>query len=228
MQPQQAGPQSPRPIRIVSAPQRGPITVCFASEIDGVLTHWPRGRSELCAGEGACPASVHRGHTVWKGFAAGWQWDRTEKLWIACVLEITECGEESLRGLELVGAVYEMERKGRGRKNDPVQLKFVQQRDEAELNTGFPFHRVVERAYHTDHCLWGVPNPLPPREIQGPVSAKGPYASAKPPKPKKPGMTTAEALGGKRLAELAAERQRLADLDQAEAAGVADLNGKSP
>lgn len=167
---------SSTPLRIHAAPKAGAAVICFAGPIEGVLTHWPHAHSVLCAGVDDCPKSLHSGKTIWKGFAAGWVWDRLSRTWFPVAQEITECLEEIMRGRDLVGEVWLLERKGKGRKNDPVMGRFLERRDEPELCTPFNVRLCVERSYHTSRVRWGVANPLPAKTMVDPIAVRGPRA----------------------------------------------------
>jgi hypothetical protein len=169
---------SARPVGTRSVPKAVPITVCFAGPIQGVITHRYQGKTWACPGASPCPAAIHRSMTIWKGYAPGREWDFTTKAWEPCVIEVTECLEEQLRGRQLAGEVWLLTRQATKGKSGKVVGTFLERRQDPELVLAFEILNPLRRLFHQEHFEIGVPNPLAPRLMLAPVALSGPACMA--------------------------------------------------
>jgi len=110
----------PRPgdvvdVHLVSVPQTGSIIVRLLAPPRGIITHWvpgkPRGRSVACPGRLHCLTAIHRQRSTWKGYCpAQLRRDGKPAVWVPCVIEITEFMFSLLKGQDVRGQVWRMER----------------------------------------------------------------------------------------------------------------------
>lgn len=161
-------------VRVMGVPRAGGVCVVFAGPVTGILTHWHQGRSTGCPGAAKCPPSVHRGRTIWKGYAPVRAWSASAEKWLPAVLEITECLEEQLRGRRLVGEMWHLVRATGAKKSAQVSGVYYATRDEPGLVQGFDILPVVQRLYHSTDLEIGVPNPLPKKVSVVEVACEGP------------------------------------------------------
>lgn len=195
-----SGDRSAHPVRVLPVPKGHGVVVIFAGPIEGCLSHWHQGRSLLCPGPEECAPSIHRGRTLWKGFAPVRHWNPHSETWRPAVLEVTEHLEEELHGRQLIGEVWFLQRAGTGKKSDPVQGSFLERRDDRTLTAPFSVMPALNRMYHCAEIRFGIPNPVPRKMLLPEIAAAGPElpAEAAAPEPSKP---TGEQL--KKLREFA-------------------------
>lgn len=163
-----------RPVEVLSVKTGIPVVVRFLAGYQGILTHYSRSGPVWCPGPGECPSTVHKGKLIWKGYAAVQQWLRAGRQWQPDVLEITERLEEVLRGRDLRGEVWLLERKGAGHPSDPLFGAFCSRADLVELGPSFDPLPVVQRVYHSTALRFGAPNPMPPKILLPNVTGSAP------------------------------------------------------
>lgn len=150
----------------------------LASEIRGVMTHYHRGRSQVCLGDD-CPPAMHRDKQFWKGYIASEWYDKKLKLWFPTVLEVTECLELDMRGIIERGQVWELFRHAEAKKGEPVRGALHETLDASRLREPFDILPVLRTLFH---CLGAFPmpvkNPLPPRVLIQPASDDPPRVIA--------------------------------------------------
>lgn len=150
----------------------------LSPEIRGVMTHFHRGRSQVCMGDD-CPPAMHREKQFWKGYVACEFYDKKPKLWFPTVLEVTECLELDMRGIIERGQVWELFRHAEAKKGEPVRGALHETLDAAKLRDPFDIIPVLRTLYH---CLGVFPasvkNPLPPRVLIQPTSDDAPQVLA--------------------------------------------------
>jgi hypothetical protein len=139
-----------------------------------MLAHWQKGPSMGCPGVSKCPSAVHRGRTIWKGYAAVRIWWANVNKWIPAVLELTECLEEQLRGRSLLGEMWHLTRMANKKKMSQVHGVYYATREERELKQTFDVIPVVQRLYHSTEIEFGVPNPMPKKITVAEVNCEGP------------------------------------------------------
>lgn len=149
--------------RVVAVPDSGTLHVTFLDEIDGVLEHWPSRVSQLCTGVTTCPGNTHRSPTFWKGYTSAECWDYQTRAWRPCVVEVTECLEEQLRGGALRGQTWALTREKPGKRNSRIVGQLLETVPGDQLTPAFDFRLVLSRIKHCHSILWGVPNPLVPQ-----------------------------------------------------------------
>lgn len=98
----------------------------------------------------------------------------TSQRWNPCVLEVTECLEESLRGRHLAGEVWMLTREGGKRRSGKVLGAYLETKAETELLRTFDVRAPLFRMYHTTELEFGVLNPLPPKLLLPSIAAPAP------------------------------------------------------
>jgi hypothetical protein len=184
-------PPSTSVVRIEGVPRGEGIAVVFAGPIVGLFTHWASGRSHGCPGALKCPPTLHRGRTVWKGYAAIRRWTAVQSVWTAAVLEITEALEEQLRGRELMGEMWHLTRASAVKKSAQVSGIYYARRDEPELRSTFDIVPAIQRLYHSLELEFGATNQLPAKTLVEHVICAGPTTAAEV-APRQPSAPTAE------------------------------------
>ncbi len=168
-------PSSPvRPVQVLSIKTGVPVVVRFLSGYGGILTHYAGKVPTWCAGPGVCPATEHKKKLIWKGYAPVHSWLKSAGQWQPDVLEITERLEEVLRGRDLRGEVWLLERRGEGHKSDPLFGAFCSRADLSEIGPTFDPLPVVQRLYHAPALQFGAANPMPPKVLLPNVAGVAP------------------------------------------------------
>jgi hypothetical protein len=161
------------PVRIFSVPLNVLVYVRFLDAIRGLPTHFYSGRSVPCQGQECLPAA-HKGRQVWKFYGPGEVWEPGPKLWRPWVLEITENLEEQLRGLQLRGQVWALERSGKTPKKSVVTGMYCETLDERSVPRPFDVESVLMRFFRVATLNLGLPSPIPPRLLLSPREGKEP------------------------------------------------------
>lgn len=191
VQPAHGAPVPPPPrevVRIVPVPIAHPIVVLFAGPVEGLLVHRHQSRPHACPGEASCPPTVHRARTLWYGYAPVYVWRTGREDWAAGILEVTEALEEVLRGRDLRGELWMLERSTAKRKTGPVGGVLLERRDDVATPPPFDIRAPLHRLYHTTELLLGVGNPLPRKLVMEPARLAPPpspeaFGLAEPPRP---------------------------------------------
>jgi len=175
------------PLELCPVPETGSITVCLLSAYSGILTHRVRNRPLACPGVEECPQPIHRGVTIWKGYAAAQLWrPEPHRDWIAVVLEVTERLAEVFGQKGQRGEVWELYRQP-GRYSRPECAgRFVEHRDTEALRTDVRIEPVVERVYRARVIQWDCQPLFKPRPQLAPSADRpppGPAANGKHPSP---------------------------------------------
>ncbi len=147
----------------------------LSDDYGGLITHWARGRSMYCIGDG-CQHRACKSDRTWKGYTPVQVYSAERKKWAPAVLEITENLEPDLRGRWRRGQIWEMwmetDKKG---KRSPVQGKLIEDHDPDKMPPPFDVVNVLRRLYHIDVIRLTTKNPMPPRlvleESDGPAPA---------------------------------------------------------
>lgn len=177
--PRNGSPGKVRAVEVLSVEANGVYIVRFLGGYDGTMMHWLSGRGEgrrshPCPGVNACAAGMHRNLLLWKGYAPVEVWDGTDLQWYVQVLEITENLELLLRGRDLRGEEWGLERPQPTRKRTPVQGRFITRLTTDMLRPEFDFRPIVQRIYRDEPISWGVPNPIAPRVFMEPAGEDRP------------------------------------------------------
>lgn len=165
---------SREPVSVQPVPRVGELSVLFLGPYQGLITHWHSGRSWPCAGHDDCPSTIHRARSVWKGYAPVLVWDGPAQLWRPRVLELTEVLEEQLRGRNLAGEVWMLYRAEGGRKSARIEAVYLQRWARADVPQPFDVTPALQRFYHVQQLLLGVPNPLPAKLLLEPCVGPAP------------------------------------------------------
>jgi hypothetical protein len=165
---------APRPVRVCSVKAPLPTVVRFLGQYKGLMTHWRGRRSTPCQGPTKCPQVLHKEKAIWKGYAPVLEWSEADRVWWAAVLEITELMEERLHNRLLRSQVWIFTRTNSEDNESPVEGQCIAQGEEVDCPDPFDIEPVLKRFYHVTELLLGVPNPIPPRLILGPVQEPGP------------------------------------------------------
>lgn len=162
------------PVRIASVPEHDPVIVRFLGPLQGLPTHHTRKEGSVACEGDICPPAIHRLKRVWKFYGAAEEWRHSEKVWRPCVLEVTECLEELLRGRRLRGEVWMLIREGDRGKSSRVTGTLCETLSDVMLTAEFDIYPVLQRRYRVEKLLLGLPNPTPPRLLLSDVVAAPP------------------------------------------------------
>lgn len=174
--PPKGGADKIRTVEVLPVRANTEHTVRFLAGYFGLLTHWMGKHSIPCPGVDKCPESVHRRDQTWKGYAAVERYELASSVWVPYVLEITEALEHSLRGRQLRGEVWFLERPQPGKKKCPVLGQYLERQSLEWLRQPFDINDVLRVVYHNRPYVLGVANPIPPRlcvevSVDGPPTA---------------------------------------------------------
>ena len=172
--------EPPKKMVIVRVFRIEPGTTAFlrmlSPEYGGIFTHFHRGRSQYCTGQG-CVSPAHKIDRVWKGYVASQVWEAAGKKWFPVCLEITESLELTFRGIYARGQVWELWRhQGPKGKSLPVEGKLCEERDQASTPPPFSLMPCLRSLFHVDHLDMSELNPLPPRVVVEESRDAGPAA----------------------------------------------------
>jgi len=170
--------QRPAAVRVLSVPADNPICIRFLGECKGLDTHWQKGRTIPCSGNGDCPISLHRLGIIWRGYAPAEVWEPAPRLWRSVVLEVTESLEETLRGRMLRGEVWALSRTEERGRSSPVVGIYCETVREANLSETFDILPVLLRLFHVPALHLGTRNPTPPRLMREAVAGDAPRLPA--------------------------------------------------
>jgi hypothetical protein len=163
------------PLRVVSVPKKGSLTIMFLGNVRGIITHWSGKRSIPCPGIDQCPTKLHSGKSIWKGYVAAEVWrDMPHEDWLPCVFEVTEHLYEMYGHAQLRGECMTVTRQV----NDHAKREVtgytcaVQQR--FALRPAFDVVPVVQRMYRVLDIEWDVEPPFELAMRMQPTKAPGP------------------------------------------------------
>lgn len=191
-------------VRIVSVPLAGEIVVLFCAPLEGLLVHRVQGRPVACPGEGSCAPGVHRGRTLYYGYAPVRVWRARDESWVAAVLEVTEHLEELLRGRTLPGELWLLRRECERKKTGPCVGVFLETRAAADTPPPFDVRPALCRLYHTTELALGVGNPIPARvhlpklSLSPPPGAEA-FGLSDPPRPSEADAEALRRVAGRRM-----------------------------
>jgi len=151
------------------------IVRALSKRVEGLATHYARGKSEYCNPDG-CPVSLHKEKRFWKGYAAVELWFERPGVWAPYVLEVTEALELDFRGKWARGQLWQIDRLPVTTKNKPpVTGLLLEERDPDSFPPAFEILPTVARLYHAD-VAFGIPSWIPDRTIVGLTHDEGPKA----------------------------------------------------
>ncbi len=134
--------------------------------VDGIITHWIRGRGQYCPGEETCPPANHRFQSYWKGYVAAHVFTKEGNRWLPRVLEITESLELDLRHVYRPGQTWEVFRRPRaGKKIYPVEGRLIEDCTSPPPGKVFPILPILQNFYHAPGLVLGQKNPMPERIV---------------------------------------------------------------
>jgi len=165
-------------LRIVRVQPGDKMAVRLLSErLQGLFTHFTRGRSVYCTGADCNPAN-HRQERFWKGYAAIEMWLAQEKLWLSAVREITEDLALDFRGRWKRGQIWELVRaRQQTKKKTPVSAVLLSENTTDQLPEAFDLIDSLLRLYHVEQLVLDQVNPLPARKIVSPSKGSPPPAA---------------------------------------------------
>lgn len=173
-------PGKPVIIRIESCPEDGKAIVRFLGSYFGTFCHFAgKGKRPIpCMGE-ECPASLHKGRKMWKGYAPA-QYYRGGEFddWCPCVWEVTESLNETLDGLHLRGGVWEIARVPGPTGKPEVGGSYLYEVEEKDLLPAFDVFPLVHRLYGFLDMQWGVKSHIPKRLRLEPQKGHSPPVAA--------------------------------------------------
>lgn len=147
--------------------------------IVGYLTHWDGGASRVCVGVPDCRPSLHRIETVWYGYLPVERWVEELRLWVPCVLQVTESLELDFRDRLQRGQYWTLAMKGDKKKGNAARGQLDGPCDPAELPHPFDILPVLRSLYHVpDLQPPKIPNPAPGRVALSPSVGAPPPGSA--------------------------------------------------
>jgi hypothetical protein len=144
----------------------------------GYHTHWDGHVSQACLGVPDCPPSLHRVKAVWYGYVAVERWSDELRLWLPCVLQVTESLELDFRDKLKRGQYWTLAMDGRKKKGNAARGQLDGPCDLVELPHPFDILPVVRALYHVADLRppW-VPNPAPGRIALAPSLGAPPPGS---------------------------------------------------
>jgi hypothetical protein len=173
-----SGPE-PQPLSVLRVGHGQKHTVwCFSRAVNGLRTHYHKGRSHLCLNQ-ICPPAVHTVPITWKGYIAAAVWTLPEGLWRPIVLEVTEALELDFRGLYARGQVWDVFCPHKTGKANPAVRGRLATVGEGPVPEAFSCLEVLRHLYHVEHVELNVANALPPRQLMEPIRGPSPRAAAK-------------------------------------------------
>jgi len=131
----------------------------FLGPYEGCMVHY-KGGNVYCPGEDDCPASMHREQLLWKGYTAVDLWDKSLNHYLPMVLEVSESLEHQLRGRNLRGEVWVLQRKGHRNKKQ-ITGDYTERRDSKSIRPAFDVLPIVRTLYHCSTLCLGLDNPVP-------------------------------------------------------------------
>jgi hypothetical protein len=167
------GDPPPRPIICRSVKAGEQAIFKFLGGPAGCLLHYKSETYTPCTGESTCPKNVHALKTIWRGFAPCHEWDQVAFRWWAVALEVTENLDTFLRGRELPGEIWLVQRSNSSRKTSSLVGEYLE-RVECNGAHWFDPRAVVENRYRVQGILWNVPNHVPAKLIQPAIEAPPP------------------------------------------------------
>lgn len=148
-------------VRVLSVPVRTFVMVRFLGPLYGLHTHWHAGRSVPCPGPVTCPPPIHKAGVISKFYAAVESWSVKDKLWKPWCLEATEALEEQLRGRELTGEVWCLERREAKKSAGELVGTYCETQKLGTYPPEFDFEPVLLRLYRVATLNLGVPSLIP-------------------------------------------------------------------
>ena len=161
------------PVRVLSVPEGIPICVRFLGPILGLDTHWKNG-TKPCPGEDECPPTIHRLGIIWRGYAPVESWENSRQVWRPWVLEVTEALEETLRGRQLRGETWLLERTREKGRTAAVIGVYCEAMLPDDVRPGFDVEPVLRRIFHCGKLRLGTRNPVPAKVMLEVMPGKPP------------------------------------------------------
>jgi len=177
--------QNLHPVRVLSVPAAPPIQVRFLGPLEGLLTHWHRGRSVPCNAPQDCPIAVHRSGQIFKAYAPVLCWIPADQCWRPHVLEATANLEEYLRGRKLRGELWILSRESEKDKTSPVVGAYCSSLEDRDTPAAFDIRPILCRFFNRLELNLGAGNPMPRQIVLGDVAGAAPIipADLQPPPP---------------------------------------------
>ncbi len=151
----------------------------LSATLSGLLTHWWKGRSLYCPGEGPCKPSLHAEPLIWKGYVAAALWQEKGQLWFPCVLEVTESTELDMRGRYKRGQIWFLDRRQQQRgKRSAITAAYQRSLDPAGVLPEFDVLPIVAQLYHCPTIRLGEENPMPGKIFAAPIAGDSPSPAA--------------------------------------------------
>lgn len=143
-----------------------PVFVRMLSpDFKGIFTHYHRGRSEYCIGEG-CRIPTHGVQRVWKGYVAAERLLMMGKksVYVPCCFELTENLELDMRFIYQRGQLWEIFKSDSTKgKKSPVAGKLHRDEPPGDLRKPFDILPCLRALYHRDEIKLCFSSPLPAR-----------------------------------------------------------------
>lgn len=130
----------------------------------GYLTHWSEGASRVCVGVPDCKPNLHRVDPVWYGYLPVERWVDELRLWLPCVLQVTESMELDFRDKVQRGQYWTLAMAGDKKKGNAARAQLDGPCSGDELPHPFDVLPVLRALYHVPDLRppW-LPNPTPGR-----------------------------------------------------------------
>jgi len=140
--------------------------VRFLASLQGLLTHYDRGGSVACTEPEAKCVICKRLPTRWKGYAPAERWDEQAQHWQPVVYEATSGWEETIRGRNLRGEVWQLGKVKAGGRHAALKGLLVEQLDPSTVRRPFDIEPVLCRLYNVTSLNLGVVNVTQPRHAE--------------------------------------------------------------
>lgn len=144
----------------------------------GYRTHWDGYTSRVCVGPIDCPTGLHRIKPVWYGYLAVERWDEQLRLWVPCVLQVTESMELDMRDQVARGQYWSLAMDGKKKKGNAARASLEGPCRADELPHPFDILPVLRALYHEPELRppW-MENPQPGRIALAPSIGAPPPGS---------------------------------------------------
>lgn len=165
----------PTPLRVFRVPPgKAAKIVLLSKNVAGVFVHWVKTRSWLCVGM-ECPANLHKGDRLWKGYVSALLWDQAACHWLPIVAELSEHVELDMRGQMARGQMWEIMRGATvGKRHQPTKAMLIGTQKSSDLPMDYDTMPTLQHLYHAEKIDISFTNPLPARVMVLPFSAPPP------------------------------------------------------
>lgn len=140
-----------------------PRICMFLGELTGSLQHYPRGRSVVCKtrvkGCKFCGLFPQR----FFAYAPGRVYRQASDQWIPTVLQVTSNAWQTLRGRNVRGEVWELEKEAREDNRGPVNVRYLTTVEDSQIGPAFNIEPALQRMLDAVELHLGQEDPTTPK-----------------------------------------------------------------